>query len=185
MGLKQTFESLLRMGKVSPSGSEGPVSIVLLLREPRFPTLELLREGAGRAFGTGFTDDRTARHSVYQRGALFTLANVGEHTLSFLFMTRPYLGDDPEHARRFEKSLRRDDQRQAWAAHTSYMAIDYVKGGIDNESKYAVLAKLGSELYDNNCEALYLPKERALIPGDTAARNQLNKIIASRNVNVS
>jgi hypothetical protein len=187
MGLKQAFESLLLMGRSSPSESEGPVSIILLLREPLFPTLEQLREAAGRAFGTNFSGERNARHSVYQRGVIFTVANVGAHTLSFLFQTRPYFSYDPQHTRDFEKSLRSAEQRQAFAEHAAYTAIDYVKGEVDIDSKYVVLAKLCAELYNLNCTALYLPftDRGVLVPGDLAARRQLNKIIAYRDVNVS
>jgi hypothetical protein len=146
--------------------------------------LERLRERAEKAFGRSFSGDRTARHSVYVRGLLFTLANVGEHKLSFLLMTRPYF-DDSENACGFEKALKRADQREAWAQHKAYMAIDYVQGDADTDSKYVVLARLCAQLYDENCIALYLPADSALVPGGNAARRQLNKIIAYRDVDVS
>ncbi len=183
MGLRQAFESLLRMGQASSSQDEDPVSIVLLLREPRFPTLEQLRDAAGKAFGTPFSGERTARHSVYQQGVLFTLANVGPHTLSFLFYTKPYF-DDAEHARAFADSLRRDDQRQVLAAHSAYIAIDYVKGEVDDASKYVVLAMLCAELYNIHCLGIYIPGQRTFVPGEDFARRQLSKIIGSRAVNV-
>jgi hypothetical protein len=158
--------------------------MVLLLREPTFPTLERLRELAEKAFGRPFSGDPTARHSVYIRGVLFTLANVGEHKLSFLFMTKPYV-DDSESARKFEKSLKRADQRQAWTEHKAYMAIDYAKGDADTDSQSVVLAQLCAQLYDENCVALYLPAEGALVPGSNAPSRQLDKIIAYRKVDVS
>ena len=185
MGLKQAFKSLLRMAEPRLPQSEDPVSIVLLLREPRFPTLEQLREAAGRAFEVTFTDAQNARHSVYQRGAIFTLANIGAHTLSFLFQTRPYFGNEPQHNREFENSLRRDDQRQALAQHAAYMAIDYVKGNFDIDSRYVVLSKLCAKLYDANCVAIYLPAEHSLVPGREHAFAQLKKIIAYRKVDVT
>jgi hypothetical protein len=184
MGLKSAFARLLRMGEPGPETDEGPISIVLLLREPTFPTLERLQELGEKAFGRPFSGDRTARHSVYVRGVLFTLANVGEHKLSFLFMTKPY-ADDSESARRYGKSLKRSDQRQAWSKHKAYIAIDYVQGRLDNDLKYVVLARLCAQIYDENCVALYLPAESALVPGGNAARKQLDKIIAYRNVDVS
>jgi hypothetical protein len=184
MGLKKAFESLLRMGDPGRPRGEDPVSMVLLLKESHFPKLAQLREAAGRAFGASFSGDRSSRHSVYQRGVIFTLANVGPHTLSFLYQTMPY-ADNSERAREFEKTLLRVDQRQAWAEHSAYMAIDYVQGDVDIDSKYVVLARLCAQLYDTNCVALYLPRECALVPGDTAARQQMNKIIAYRSVDVT
>ena len=65
------------------------------------------------------------------------------------------------------------------------MAVDYVKGDIDMDSQYVVLAKLCAELCDGNCLALYLPQASTLVPGEEFARGQLNKIIVSRNVDVS
>ena len=185
MSLKEAFERILRMGEAGQASEEGPDSIVLLLKEPHFPNLERLRLVAGRAFGTSFSGDRAARHSVYQRGVIFTLANVGVHTLSFLFYTKPYFSDEPEHARAFERSLRRDDQRQAWAEHNAYMAVDYVKGDVDRDSKYVVLALLCAELFDENCMAIYLPKQSSLVPGKDSALGQLNKIIAYKKVNTN
>ena len=183
MGLRQAFETLLRMEKKDRPAAEDPVSLVLLMFEPHFPTLERLRLVAGRAFGRTFSGERTSRHSVYQRGVIFTIANVGEHTLSFLFQTRPYR-DDSEDAREFEKSLSRADQRKAWTEHNAFIAIDYVKGSVDVDSKYVVLAKLCAELYDDNCMAIYLPGVNALVPGNAFARQQLNKMIAYRDVDV-
>jgi hypothetical protein len=185
MGLEGAFESLLQMGKSKPPQGEGPTSIVLLLRQPHFPTLEQLREAAGRAFGVAFASGRNSRHSVYQRGVIFTLANVGAHTLSFLFQTRAYFADNREHARAFEESLHRDDQRQAWAEHSAYAAIDYVKGDANVDSQYVVLARLCAELYNDNCPAIYLPGASVLVPGEATIRRQLSKIIAYREVDVS
>lgn len=184
MGLKEAFESLLRMGKSGRELGDPPVSIVLLLREGSFPRLEQLRELAGRAFGAIFSGDIAARHSIYQRGVIFTLANVGSHNLSFLFRTTPY-GDHSKEADDFEKALHRADQRQLWAEHRAFIAIDYVKGDVDIDSQYVVLARLCSELYNANCMGLYLPRENALILGDENARAQLSKIIAHRDVDVT
>src|ERR1700730_18045611 len=47
-----------------------------------------------------------------------------ENKLSFINQTRPY-GDDSSN---FEKSLSKATQRQAWAEHTAWTGVDYVKG---------------------------------------------------------
>jgi hypothetical protein len=180
MGLKEAFNTLMQMGKPGRKPGPHPVSTVLLLREQRFPTLEQLRQAAARAFRQSFSDDKNSRHCVYQQ-VLFTLARVGPHTLSFFFYTKPYGEDNPQ----FRKTLPLPSQRQAWAEHTSWIAVDYAKGDVDIDSKYVVLAKLCAELYDANCVGLYLPKERAFVPGEAAARLQLDKIIAHRDVDVT
>jgi len=129
MGLKEAFESLLQIGKPSRKVGDCPVSIVLFLREQRFPTLEQLRLAAERAFRRSFSGDKNSRYCVYQQ-VLFTLARIGPHTLSVLFYTKPYGADDPD----FGIALPLVSQRQAWAEHTSWVALNYVKGVADIDS---------------------------------------------------
>jgi hypothetical protein len=181
MGLKEAFESLLRMGKSTGTPADTPVSMVLLLKEPRFPSLETLREAAAKAFGVSFQATPTARHSVYVQGTIFTMANVGPHTLSFLFYTKPYGEQSPE----FGNSMPLESQRKAWAEHKAWMAIDYARGRVDIDSKYVVLARLCTHLYDDNCVGLYLPRENAFVPGRAGAGRQLAKIVAYRDVVVT
>jgi hypothetical protein len=178
MGLKEALESILQFGKPQHGSSDGPTSLVLMLKQPRFPTLEQLRVAGEHAFGTEFSTGKGGRHCVYQQ-VLFTLMNVGAHTLSFLFYTQPYGG--PESA----KAMRRLDQRKAWEEHTAWIAVDYAKGDVDLDSKYVVLAMLCTELYDSNCLGLYIPGERVFVPGEEFARRQLARIISSRSVKVT
>jgi hypothetical protein len=180
MGLKEAFESLLQMGKPSRKIGDTPVSIVLFLREQHFPTLEQLRLAAERAFRRSFSGDKKSQYCVYQQ-VLFTLARIGPHTLSFLCYTKPYGADDPE----FGIVLPLASQRRAWAEHTSWIALDYVKGDAAIDSQYVVLARLCAELCDVNCIGLYLPREKTFVPGEESVRGQLSKIIAHRDVNVT
>jgi hypothetical protein len=161
--LKRAFESILRWGEQADQEGDLPVSMVLLLRASRFPTLDQLRSAGERAFGTPFTDDKESRHFVVQV-ALFTIMKAGRHTLSFLNYTKPYgEGDFPQE---FGRLLPKASQRQAWAEHTAWTAVDYVKGGVDLELEYAVLATLCAELLDANCVGLYIPREQNFIPND-------------------
>ena len=80
--LKGAFESILRLGDAPDEHSDGPVSMVLLLREPTFSTLEKPRSAGGRAFGTSFTGDKESQHYVVQV-VLFTVLKAGPHSLSF------------------------------------------------------------------------------------------------------
>jgi hypothetical protein len=181
MGLKEAFESILNYGKAGkePSGPP-PASMVFLLREERFPKLEQLQQAAERAYGIRFSLDRNSRHCVYTQ-VFFTLMKVGPHTLSFMFYAKPYGSDSDV----LGKSWRLRDQQKAWAEHTVFMAIDYAKGGIDFESRYALLARLSRELYDANCLGIYLPRERALVPDEKSVRDMFDRVISGRVVDVT
>jgi hypothetical protein len=180
MGLKEAFQQILKLGQGGASHTKPPASMVLLLKEPRFPNLERLREAAELAYGVKFSLQKTDRNCVYTE-ILFTIMKVGPHALSFMFYTKPYSSDSPTLARAWKLPV----QRAAWAEHTSFLAIDYAKGGIDFESRYALLARLCRHLYDANCVGIYLPRERAFVPGEGSVRDMLNQAIASRNVDVT
>jgi hypothetical protein len=76
-------------------------------------------------------------------------------------------------------------QRQAWAEHTAWTAVDYVKSGIDVELEYAVLAKLCAEMLDTNCVGLYMPREGSFIPNDGSLLEELRRRAASRHLGVT
>src|ERR1022692_2835682 len=173
--LKGAFESILRWGEAPDKHGDDPVSMVLLIREPTFSTLDQLRSAAGRAFGTLFTGDKESRHHVIQV-VLFTLMKAGPHSLSFMNYRKPY-GDDSYN---FGRSLPKASQRQAWAEHTAWTAVDYVKGGADLELEYAVLARLCTEMLDVNCVGLYVPGQRTFIPNDRWLREYLQSVAESR-----
>ena len=178
--LKEAFESFLRWGGSRAEHGNDPVSMVLLLSEPKFPTLDQLRSAAGRAFGTSFTGEKESEHYVIQV-VLFTLMKTGPHSLSFLNYTKPYGDDSPT----FGRSLPKASQRQAWAEHTAWTAVDYVKGGADLELAYAVLAKLCAAMLDVNCVGLYMPGKRTLIPNDDWLREYLQSVADSRPLGIT
>ena len=180
LNLKKAFESILRWGEVPDKNSDDPVSMALLLRQPRFSTLDQLRSAAERAFGTFFSGDKESRHYVVQV-VLFTIMKAGPHSLSFLNYTKPY-GDDPDN---FGRSLPKASQRQAWAEHTASTAVDYVKGSADLELEYAVLAKFCAEMLDVNCLGLYVPGKRTFIPNDGWLREYLKSVAESRPLDVT
>src|SRR5580700_2576803 len=180
LNLKKSFESILRWGKAPDKKDDLPVSMVLLLREPRFLTLDQLRSAAERAFGTSFAEAKQSRHFVVQ-AAFLTIIKAGPHSLSFLNYTKPYGDDSPE----FWKAMPTASQRQAWAEHSAWTAVDYVKGGVDLELEYAVLAKLCAEILDANCTGLYVPKERMFIPNDGSVEAELHRVAAVRPLGVT
>jgi hypothetical protein len=178
LNLKNVFAALLGFQKPAEEDAGLPVSLVLLLRDSHFLTLDQLRLAGERAFGTSFAGTRKeARHFVVEL-TLFTIMKAGPHTLSFLNYTKPYgEGDFPQE---FGRSLPEASQRLAWAAHKAWTAVDYVKGGVDVELEHCVLAKLCAEMLDNNCVGVYVPREHSFIPNDGALRMGLLRIAASR-----
>lgn len=174
MHLKRAFETLLRFLKASDKDGDLPVSMVLLLRESIFPTLDQLRLAGEKAFGMPFTDDKESRHYIVQVARL-TVMKAGSHTLSFLNQRKPY-GDNPQE---FERAWPRANQREAWAKHKAWTAVDYVKGGVDLKVEYAVLAKLCSEMLDVNCVGVYVPGEQTFFPNDGSLREELQRRTAS------
>jgi hypothetical protein len=179
--LKGAFESILRLGEAPDKHGNDPVSMVLLLREPTFSTLDELRSAAGRAFGTSFTGDKESQHYVIQV-VLFTVMKAGPHSLSFMNSRKPYGGDD---SRNFGRSLPKASQRQAWAEHTAWTAVDYVKGGADIELEYGVLAKLCTEMLGVNCVGLYVPGKQTFIPNDDWLRDYLQSVWESRPLGIT
>jgi hypothetical protein len=177
---EKAFETLLQSLKSADKGAARPFSMVLLLRESRFPTLDGLRLAAEKAFGTPFTDDKGSRHYVVQ-AALLTIVKAGPHTLSFLNQTRPY-GDDPQE---FERAWPRASEREAWARHTAWTAVDYVKGGADLKLEYPVLAKFCAEMLDVNCVGVYVPGEQTFIPNDGSLPEELQRMTGSRQLGVT
>ena len=173
----------LRRSLASPDKNKSenlPVSMVLLLRESHFLTLEQLRSAGERAFGVPFSGDMSAPHCVFQK-VLFTLMKAGPHTLSFLNYTKPY-GDRPNE---FGRAMLTASQRQAWAEHTAWTAVDYAEGGIDLELEYAVLAGLCAEMLDANCVGVYVPRERMFIPNDGSLLPELHRIASLRHRGVT
>jgi hypothetical protein len=180
--LKAAFETL-RRSLESPGKNESrnlPVSMVLLLRESRFLTLDELRSAGERAFGVPFSAESSSSHCVFQK-ALFTLMKAGPHVLSFLNYSKPY-GDDSDE---FGRTMPMASQRRAWAQHKAWTAVDYAKGGIDLELEYAVLAKLCMEMLDENCVGAYVPRERRFIPNDGSLLPELRRITSLRHHGVS
>lgn len=158
LNLKDAFAAILRLGKAPQYDNDDnlPVSMVLLRREPRFPTLDQLRLAAEGAFDVSFAEtQKESRHFVIQT-ALLTIMKAGPHTLSFLNQAKPY--GEGEFAEEFGRSLPKASQRRVWKEHKAWTAVDYVQGGVDLELEYGVLAKICAELLDLNCVGVYVPQ---------------------------
>jgi len=180
--LKKAFESILRWRSSPGEDGDLPVSMVLLRRESRFPTLDQLRSAGERAFGTSFAGDKESQHYVVQV-VLFTIMRAGNHTLSFLNNKNPY--GEGEFPPEFGRLLPKASQRLAWGEHTAWTAVDYVKGGVDLDLEYAVLATLCAEMVDASCVGLYVPREQLVVPNDGSLRDELQRMAASRQLGVT
>lgn len=174
---KRAFDAIRRLWRPVENQGDDPVSLVLLLREARFPTLDQLRSAGQRAFGTPFNGGKQSQHFVMQAG-LLTIMKVGPHALSLLNYTKPYGANDfsPEFAAAFPEA----NQREAWRVHKAWTAVDYVKGGTDLKAEYGLLATLCAEIADTNCLALYDPREQSLIPNDRLLQQELKRRFGSR-----
>lgn len=174
---KAAFESLLRSSQNGESrdGDNEPSSIVLLLREPNFSSLEHLRSAGERAFGRPFVTGDATEFCVFQK-VLFTLMRIGPHVLSFMFYTKPYF---EENSQAFAKALPLPAQRIAWNQHTSWAAINYARGPATPEVQYAVLSKLVIEILGSNCVGAFLPKKRLFVPHDGSLLQALQHYASS------
>ncbi len=182
LNLKAALHRLLRMGKSlgEDPGDEGPVSIVLLLRESRVTSLDRLRLACTNAFGRSFSEEGSERCFVVQKG-FATMIKAGPHALSFLHYTKPY-GED--RTQEFLDSMSSTSQRKAWAAHAAWEAIDYVKSRGDLDLEYAILARVCAELVSENCTGAWLPKHGMMIPNDGSLMPYLRRVGSARQIDL-
>ena len=162
------------------TGDEGPVSVVLLLRESRVTSLECLRLACTNAFGTSFSEAGSERCFVVQKG-FATIIKAGPHALSFLHYAKPY-GED--RTKEFLESMSSISQRKAWAAHAAWEAIDYVKSQGDLDLEYAILARVCTGLVNDNCTGAWLPKHGMMIPNDGSLTPYLLRLGSSRQIDL-
>jgi hypothetical protein len=149
----------------SDSEDEGPLSVVILLRESKVSSLDRLRHAGERAFGVPFSDEKNSQYFVV-RSVLFTVIKAGIHTLSFVHFAKSYFeGESAE----FGAQMPQASQREAWMRHCCWEAIDYVRSGQQPEVEYAVIARMCLQLLDSNCVGVYLPRDSVFVPNDGSA----------------
>jgi hypothetical protein len=156
-------------------GKGEPLSMVLLLRRPHVFGAEELRFAAERAWHVSFAGGKDSMHCVAQSERA-TLLKAGPHLLSFFHYPAPYV-DNPQDNVKWLPEIR---QQQAWAEHLACVGVDYLNPKTDLELGYSVLAKLVAEMIDENCTAVYVPRESALIPNDESLYGHLQEIASSR-----
>jgi hypothetical protein len=137
-----------------------------------------LREAAGIAYGASFAGGKDSIYFVTKVMESLRFMKVGPHLLTFAYSDRPYgKGEFPDD---FAASMPHQSQKQAWEAHQAWIAVDYVKGGVDVELEYSILARICSQLIDSNCAGVYVPREQSFMPNDGSLQAALQHIADSR-----
>ncbi len=178
MNLKSIAQRLipLRWQRV---GKNEPLSMVLLLRNPHFFGADEVRLAAERAWHVSFAGGKGSMHAVAQSGDAMLL-KAGPHLLNFFNYPKPYI-DDPKSNLTWLPEL---SQQRAWSEHVACVGVDYLNSETDVELGYCILAKLISELINENCTALFVPRENTLIPHDGSLYLELHKMASSRDSGV-
>jgi hypothetical protein len=175
MSLKAVFQRVVPV-RWQRVGKKEPLSVVMLLRAPHVFRTEELQSAAERAWRVSFAGRRSeSMHCVAQSGPT-TLLKAGPHLLSFFHYAKPYIENHEENT----SWLPLESQRRAWAEHAACVGVDYMNAKTDVELAYCVLAKLVAELVDENCSAIYMPRESSLIPNNGTLYSELQKIASSR-----
>jgi hypothetical protein len=174
MNLKRTVQRMIPM-RWRRVGKDDPLSMVLLLRTPHFFRDDELRSAAERAWRVSFAGGPGSLHAVAQSKPA-TLLKAGPHLLSLFHYPKPYFDNPGSNV----DWLPQTSQRRAWAEHTACVGVDYMNPETDVELGYCVLAKLVAEMLDENCTAVYIPREIILIPHDQSLYTELLRMASTR-----
>lgn len=172
MSLRNLFsDSIVKKLRARLGRTPQPVSMVLLLRRSISLSKVNLSAAVENAWNISLADPDTDNF-VTQSGDK-GLIYIKPHFIGLLNSPKPYLNLDPnKHAR----TLPQPSQQEAWREHHAWISLDYLKGNIDPELEYSVLARLASRMLDDNCTGLYIPQESSLIPHDPSLLNTLEQL---------
>ena len=124
------WERLTRLWRQDEKESEDPYSIVLLLRQPHFFTIEEIQAAGERGWGKVFDGKADPMFFVTQQSWV-TMIKAGSCLVNVLHAKQPYLDDREEVA----KQLPRADQKKAWLAHTSWTSFDLLNSSEISKAK--------------------------------------------------
>lgn len=154
----------------------GPVSLVLLLRNPIFFDTERLSASI-QYFDAMSSIEGTTDNFVTSSGET-AIVYLKPHMISLLNSDKPYFNVDPnEYAKLFPQA----SQQQGWSEHRAWTSLDYLRGGRDVEMEYRVLAQLAALILDQNCSGLYIPQEKSFVPNDSSLMNALMVLSGNKN----
>jgi hypothetical protein len=100
------------------------------------------------------------------------VVKAGSYAIQVLHRTQKYLEDEAA-----MDQLPREEQKRAWSAHRAWVALDLLNRDLTAPEAYSTLARLALPLGDNNCAALYLPRENMMLPNDGTAEEGLRMLM--------
>jgi uncharacterized protein YegJ (DUF2314 family) len=157
MGLWAWIKNLLGGKSRDDSESDKPIiSLVLLLREPRYLDDKILAQQAGKAWHKAIDAGETEDPQDFVVGAspTFVLKCGGRVFLVHNF-GKPYM-DDPKKAAEDIQELR---LRKCVSEHRAWLSVDALGEfeGEDLDETYRRIGKLAAALADTDCLAIYAP----------------------------
>lgn len=179
MGLWDTIKKWLGISR-SPGAAtkdagddEKPlISLVLLLREPRYLDQVVLTGIVNRAWGADLSSDNPdATEFVVGESPLFIIQYQGRQFLVNNF-SHPYV-EDVDAAAQNIKELR---LRKAFLEHRAWLSVDLLgeSGGQEElQHIYGLIGRLTAALADTDCAALFSPATEQMIPYDPAVEEKL------------
>jgi hypothetical protein len=156
-----------------------PVSMVLLHQYPRRYRVGEIQSAVQRAWPVSMNDAARSAPVVTVSDEKVIL-HVDGHLIVMFSVGEPYFG---KKSVEFSNRLQNPIQKELWARHVAWTAVDYMGGGSDIEEQFSVLANLVADLLDSECLGVYVPSESSLIPNNTELYAELKKIAASRGIN--
>lgn len=174
MGLWNWLKSLFGQRDADEREDDGKplISLVLLLREPRYLDDDLLRQMVNKAWDIDLDgDDPDATDFVIGESPAFIIQYKGRNFLVNNF-AMPYV----ENVEEVAESINELRRRKAFAEHTAWLSVDLLgdaKGPEDLAKAYRRIGKLVAALADGDCLAILSPATNELIPYDAELDEKL------------
>ncbi len=137
------------------------ISVVLLLREPRYLNEEILRVAVRNALEVDLSDrgPESTEFIVGGEDMPTNFVNLRDRALLVHNFPRPYM----ENAAATAEQVPELRLRRAIADHGGWLSVDWLNGPED-EDPYRTLGKLAAELLDEDCLGIFLPQFNRLYP---------------------
>jgi hypothetical protein len=148
-----------------------PISMAVLQSQKHIYTEDELRGAGERGWGIPF-DGASSKMHFAKAKALVSIFKAGPHVINLFYFGSPLVPDPASN----DSWLPREDQRRAWREHIAVVSFDYLTPGQAVNVAYAAIAKLLAELAGNECAAIYLPREGALLPNLPMMRGELREL---------
>jgi hypothetical protein len=177
MNFRQFLIQLKFWNRGEVGSKDMPYSIVLLTREFHKFTKTELQSAGERGWRRKFDGLEDPMWFVFLSDVLTTL-KAGKYLVQLIQVGTTYSDLDFG-----AKNLPQEEQRKAWFEHRAWVALDLWNGNepsgqkLSKKEAYAVLARFALPLGDENCSAIYFPKEGWMMPNNGAAEEGLRRLI--------